>query len=177
MLFVFMLPTLLCCLIIPSSRPLPPSPQIWLGGLPNQTRLAQVFLEKVKVQDLEEVLEPVFAMWKARGAKESFGSFVNRVVRATVKRVCCCSKWRAVWCSFAACCCFLADVCPLLGLRFRATHMLHVHVQPSMCVAVIRCKGSWSNLVSVFKDSNHVCMTPSAANHTAVASSTSGAVA
>ena len=86
MLFVFMLPTLLCCLIIPSSRPLPPSPQIWLGGLPNQTRLAQVFLEKVKVQDLEEVLEPVFAMWKARGAKESFGSFVNRVVRATVQR-------------------------------------------------------------------------------------------
>ncbi|GJP54713.1 hypothetical protein CLOM_g13764 [Closterium sp. NIES-68] len=54
--------------------------QLWLGGTPNQTKLARVFLEKVKVGELEAVLEPLFAMWKAHGAKaESFGDFTNRV--------------------------------------------------------------------------------------------------
>ncbi|CAI5484057.1 unnamed protein product [Closterium sp. Yama58-4] len=54
--------------------------QLWLGGTPNQTKLARVFLERVKVGELEAVLEPLFAMWKALGHKgESFGDFTNRV--------------------------------------------------------------------------------------------------
>ncbi|CAI7820946.1 unnamed protein product [Closterium sp. NIES-53] len=54
--------------------------QLWLGGTPNQTVLARVFLERVKVGELEAVLEPLFAMWKAHGHKaESFGDFTNRV--------------------------------------------------------------------------------------------------
>ncbi|CAI5957879.1 unnamed protein product [Closterium sp. NIES-65] len=54
--------------------------QLWLGGTPNQTVLARVFLERVKVGELEAVLEPLFAMWKALGHKgESFGDFTNRV--------------------------------------------------------------------------------------------------
>ncbi|KAF6158567.1 hypothetical protein GIB67_040081 [Kingdonia uniflora] len=58
----------------------PNSYQIWLGGTPNQTSLAQTFLNKVKVQDLEKVLEPLFYCWKRkRQAKESFGSFTNRI--------------------------------------------------------------------------------------------------
>ncbi|CAI5536240.1 unnamed protein product [Closterium sp. Naga37s-1] len=57
--------------------------QLWLGGTPNQTVLARVFLERVKVGELEAVLEPLFAMWKAHGHKaESFGDFTNRVVSA-----------------------------------------------------------------------------------------------
>lgn len=58
----------------------PNSYQIWLGGTPNQTMLAKTFMNKVKIQDLEKVLEPLFYNWKRkRQAKESFGDFTNRV--------------------------------------------------------------------------------------------------
>lgn len=40
--------------------------QLWLGGSPNQTRLAKVFMERMKVRDLEATLEPLFAAYKAR---------------------------------------------------------------------------------------------------------------
>ena len=55
--------------------------QIWLGGTPNQTSLAKTFMNKVKVQDFEKVLEPLFYYWKCkRQTKESFGDFTNRMV-------------------------------------------------------------------------------------------------
>ncbi|XP_055833428.1 sulfite reductase 1 [ferredoxin], chloroplastic [Solanum dulcamara] len=58
----------------------PNSYQIWLGGNPNQTSLARTFKDKVKVQDLEKVLEPLFFHWKRkRQSKESFGEFSNRL--------------------------------------------------------------------------------------------------
>ncbi|KAK9123522.1 hypothetical protein Sjap_013124 [Stephania japonica] len=58
----------------------PNSYQIWLGGTPNQTSLAETFMNKVKVQDLEKVLEPLFYNWKhKRQRKESFGDFTNRI--------------------------------------------------------------------------------------------------
>ncbi|KAH6791620.1 sulfite reductase [Perilla frutescens var. hirtella] len=57
----------------------PNSYQIWLGGTPNQTALASVFKDKVKLHDLEKVLEPLFYHWKRkRLSKESFGDFTNR---------------------------------------------------------------------------------------------------
>ncbi|KAK1266537.1 hypothetical protein QJS04_geneDACA016394 [Acorus gramineus] len=57
----------------------PNSYQIWLGGTPNQTSLAKCFMEKVKVQELEKVFEPLFYYWKhKREARESFGNFTNR---------------------------------------------------------------------------------------------------
>lgn len=56
--------------------------QIWLGGTPSQTTLARTFMNKVKVQDLENVFEPLFYYWKRkRQTKESFGDFTNRIVR------------------------------------------------------------------------------------------------
>ncbi|KAJ8751218.1 hypothetical protein K2173_016399 [Erythroxylum novogranatense] len=58
----------------------PNSYQIWLGGTPNQTALAKSFMNKVKIQDLEKVLEPLFFYWKQkRQSKESFGEFTTRV--------------------------------------------------------------------------------------------------
>ncbi|KAL0418499.1 UNVERIFIED_CONTAM: Sulfite reductase 1 [ferredoxin], chloroplastic [Sesamum radiatum] len=58
----------------------PNSYQIWLGGTPNQTLLAKAFKDKVKIQDLEKVLEPLFYHWKRkRLSKESFGDFTNRM--------------------------------------------------------------------------------------------------
>lgn len=58
----------------------PNSYQIWLGGTPNQSSLAKTFLNKVKIHDLEKVLEPLFYHWRTdRKAKESFGEFSNRV--------------------------------------------------------------------------------------------------
>ncbi|KAJ6811795.1 sulfite reductase [ferredoxin], chloroplastic-like [Iris pallida] len=58
----------------------PNSYQIWLGGVPNQTTLAKCFTNKVKIQNLEKVLEPLFYNWKRERLQgESFGQFTNRL--------------------------------------------------------------------------------------------------
>lgn len=66
----------------------PNSYQIWLGGSPNQTRLAKVFVERMKVRDLEATLEPLFAAFKARRQTpdEAFGNFVARVGFAALRQ-------------------------------------------------------------------------------------------
>lgn len=57
----------------------PNSYQIWLGGAPNQTRLAESFMERVKLDKLESVLEPLLYMWRTeRREDESFGDFSFR---------------------------------------------------------------------------------------------------
>ncbi|URE13220.1 sulfite reductase (ferredoxin) [Musa troglodytarum] len=58
----------------------PNSYQVWLGGTPDQTSLAKCFTNKVKVQNLEKVLEPLFYSWKSKRLQgESFGSFTTRI--------------------------------------------------------------------------------------------------
>ncbi|MEH2227498.1 sulfite reductase, ferredoxin dependent [Nostoc sp.] len=58
----------------------PESYQLWLGGSPNQTRLAQPYTEKLHHNDLETFLEPIFVYFKkSRKSKESFGDFCDRV--------------------------------------------------------------------------------------------------
>ena len=54
--------------------------QMWLGGCPNQTRLARPFVDKLHLDKLEEFLEPLFVFFredKKRG--ETFGQFCDRV--------------------------------------------------------------------------------------------------
>jgi sulfite reductase (ferredoxin) len=54
--------------------------QIWLGAAPNQTRLAQAYIEKMHIDDLETTFEPIFVYFKAsRQTDESFGDFCDRV--------------------------------------------------------------------------------------------------
>lgn len=58
----------------------PEAYQVWLGGSPEQTRLAKPITEKLPVQDLEAFLEPVFVFFKQkRQTGESFGDFCHRV--------------------------------------------------------------------------------------------------
>jgi sulfite reductase (ferredoxin) len=58
----------------------PESYQLWLGGSPNQTRLAQPYTEKLHHNDLESFLEPIFVYFKkSHKSKESFGDFCDRV--------------------------------------------------------------------------------------------------
>lgn len=57
--------------------------QIWLGADPNQNRLSEPFLDKVKDEDIESTLEPLFVYFKQdrlnNGKVESFGDFCHRV--------------------------------------------------------------------------------------------------
>lgn len=57
--------------------------QLWLGGDPNQTRLARPYIEKLEIQELEVALEPLFVYFKQekrrRTVAESFGDFCDRV--------------------------------------------------------------------------------------------------
>jgi sulfite reductase (ferredoxin) len=54
--------------------------QVWLGGCPNQTRLAKPFVERMHANDLESLLEPIFVYFKkSKKKKESFGDFCDRV--------------------------------------------------------------------------------------------------
>ncbi len=54
--------------------------QIWLGGSPNQTQLAQPYEDKMPVENLEAFFEPLFVYFKQnRQEGESFGVFCHRV--------------------------------------------------------------------------------------------------
>jgi sulfite reductase (ferredoxin) len=54
--------------------------QVWLGGTPNQTQLAQPYVEKLAVSDLETFFEPLFVNFRDNRRKgESFGLFCGRV--------------------------------------------------------------------------------------------------
>ncbi|MEQ9235376.1 sulfite reductase, ferredoxin dependent [Coleofasciculus sp. E2-BRE-01] len=54
--------------------------QVWLGGSPDQTRLAQAYIEKLPIEELESFLEPMFIQFKQqRELGESFGDFCDRV--------------------------------------------------------------------------------------------------
>ncbi|XP_066365730.1 sulfite reductase [ferredoxin], chloroplastic-like [Miscanthus floridulus] len=70
----------------------PKSYQIWLGGTPNQSTLAESFMDKVKLDDIEKVLEPLFSYWNSKRQEgESFGSFTNRTGFDKLKEVV--NKW------------------------------------------------------------------------------------
>ena len=54
--------------------------QIWLGGSPAQTRLAQAYVDRLHVNDIETGLEPIFVYFKqSRQPGERFGDFCDRV--------------------------------------------------------------------------------------------------
>jgi sulfite reductase (ferredoxin) len=58
----------------------PESYQVWLGGTPNQTRLAQPYTDRMPIHEMESFLEPIFVYFKEeRKAGESFGDFCDRV--------------------------------------------------------------------------------------------------
>jgi sulfite reductase (ferredoxin) len=54
--------------------------QIWLGGTPNQTQLAQPYIDKLPIAELESFLEPIFVFFRDNHQpEESFGEFCQRV--------------------------------------------------------------------------------------------------
>lgn len=54
--------------------------QMWLGGTPDQTELAQPYVQKMPIDTLEEFLEPLLVFFKRdRKSRESFGVFCGRV--------------------------------------------------------------------------------------------------
>lgn len=58
----------------------PEAYQVWLGGSPNQTRLAKPYVDRMPIGELESFLEPIFVYFqKDRQADESFGDFCDRV--------------------------------------------------------------------------------------------------
>ncbi|NET30624.1 MAG: sulfite reductase, ferredoxin dependent [Cyanothece sp. SIO1E1] len=61
--------------------------QLWLGGSPNLTRLAEPYMQKLSVDHLEAELEPIFAYFKqSRQSSESFGDFCHRVGFEAIRR-------------------------------------------------------------------------------------------
>ncbi|NET58441.1 MAG: sulfite reductase, ferredoxin dependent [Symploca sp. SIO2E6] len=59
---------------------LPGKYQVWLGGSPNQTRLAQPYVQRMPAEELETFLEPILVYFKQeRQTEESFGDFCDRV--------------------------------------------------------------------------------------------------
>ncbi|DBA70436.1 TPA: transcriptional regulatory protein [Trebouxia sp. C0005] len=58
----------------------PNSYQLWLGGTAAQTRLAEPFMERMKVQNLESTLEPILVLFhQQRRPTETLGDFCARV--------------------------------------------------------------------------------------------------
>ncbi|MEY3757147.1 MAG: Sulfite reductase, partial [Cyanobacteriota bacterium] len=59
--------------------------QLWLGGTPNLSRLAEPYLEKMPLQDLEATLEPLLKAWHQGGGRRSFGDFVVKTGRPEIE--------------------------------------------------------------------------------------------
>lgn len=58
----------------------PNSYQLWLGGSPHQTRLSDLYMDKMRVSALEATLEPILVFWKSTGKTgEALGDFIARV--------------------------------------------------------------------------------------------------
>jgi sulfite reductase (ferredoxin) len=60
--------------------------QLWLGGTPNLSRLAEPYLEKMPMEALERTLEPLLRAWHEAGGRRSFGDFVVKSGRDTVNQ-------------------------------------------------------------------------------------------
>jgi len=65
----------------------PKNYQVWLGGSPVLTRTAYPFMAKMKVDDLEQTLKPILAMFKEqRQPFEAFGDFTHRVGSESIEK-------------------------------------------------------------------------------------------
>jgi sulfite reductase (ferredoxin) len=67
----------------------PESYQVWLGGCPAQTRLAQVYTDRMHIDDLETFFTPMFIYFKKdRKIGEGFGDFCDRVGLESIREYC-----------------------------------------------------------------------------------------
>jgi sulfite reductase (ferredoxin) len=67
----------------------PESYQVWLAGCPAQTRLAQVYTDRMHINDLETFFTPILEYFKRdRKPDEGFGDFCDRVGLASIREVC-----------------------------------------------------------------------------------------
>ncbi|WP_233128467.1 sulfite reductase, ferredoxin dependent [Synechococcus sp. 8F6] len=60
--------------------------QLWLGGTPNLSRLAEPYLEKMPLEALEATLEPLLQAWQSAGGRRSLGDFVVKSGRHPVQQ-------------------------------------------------------------------------------------------
>jgi sulfite reductase (ferredoxin) len=61
--------------------------QLWLGGTPNLSRLAEPYVERMPLEKLETTLEPLLLGWKAVGGRRSFGDYVAKLGREQVEHL------------------------------------------------------------------------------------------
>jgi sulfite reductase (ferredoxin) len=62
---------------------------VWLAGCPAQTRLAQVYTDRMHINDLETFFTPILEYFKRdRKPDEGFGDFCNRVGLESIREVC-----------------------------------------------------------------------------------------
>jgi sulfite reductase (ferredoxin) len=67
----------------------PETYQVWLAGCPAQTRLAQVYTDKMHIDDLETFFTPMLTYFKQdRKPDEGFGDFCDRVGLASIREAC-----------------------------------------------------------------------------------------
>ena len=51
--------------------------QLWLGGTPDLQTLAKPYLQKMSIDKLESIIEPLIVSWKKSGKNMSFGKYVQ----------------------------------------------------------------------------------------------------
>jgi sulfite reductase (ferredoxin) len=61
--------------------------QLWLGGTPNLSRLAEPYLDRMPLEKLETTLEPLLLGWKAVGGRRSFGDYIAKLGREQVQQL------------------------------------------------------------------------------------------
>ena len=61
--------------------------QLWLGGSPGLTRLAEPYLERMPLAQLEQTLEPLLISWREAGGRRSFGDHVVTLGQERVRQL------------------------------------------------------------------------------------------
>jgi len=61
--------------------------QLWLGGSAQLSRLAEPYLEKMRLEAMEATLEPLLLAWHQSGMRRGFGDFVVSSGRDEVQRL------------------------------------------------------------------------------------------
>jgi sulfite reductase (ferredoxin) len=65
----------------------PETYQVWLAGCPAQTRLAQVYTDKMHIDDLETFFTPILTYFRQdRKPSEGFGDFCDRVGLESIRK-------------------------------------------------------------------------------------------
>ena len=61
--------------------------QLWLGGSKSLERLAEPYIQKMQIDDLEKIIEPLLMSWKSISSSKDFGDYVVSAGKEKINQI------------------------------------------------------------------------------------------